>query len=205
MTTLFDIFRQADHGLLRALNGLHTPWLDPVMVFSSQAKAWLSGYLVLAVVLAYHFRRRAWALLPIIGASVGLADSISARLFKPFFHRLRPSHTPDLAPLLYLPDEPGGQLGFLSSHAANVTALATLLCLVLAPRYRVAKGCAVGWAALVCLSRVYLGVHYPSDVLGGAALGVVLGCLGAWVYGRVVRRFAPPVMPPPARQPVSVP
>jgi len=198
LTTLFDILRQADHGLLRALNGRHTPWLDPIMVFASQAKSWLSGYLLLLVVLAYLFRRRAWALLPIIGASVGLADLISARLFKPFFHRLRPSHTLDLGPLLHLPDGPGGQLGFLSSHAANVAALATLLCLLLPPRYRAAKGCAVAWATLVCVSRVYLGVHYPTDVLGGALLGVALGFGGAAVYGQVVRRLAGPVPGPAA-------
>ncbi|GAB2798077.1 undecaprenyl-diphosphatase [Hymenobacter luteus] len=196
LTTLFDILRQADHGLLLALNGLHTPWLDSVMVFASQAKSWLSGYLLLIVGLAYLFRRRAWALLPIIGASVGLADLISARLFKPFFHRLRPSHTPDLGPLLHLPDGPGGPLGFPSSHAANVTALATLLCLLLPPRYRAAKGCAVAWATLVCLSRVYLGVHYPADVLGGALLGVALGFGGAAVYGWVGRRLARPVPAP---------
>jgi undecaprenyl-diphosphatase len=188
--TLFDILRQADHGLLFALNGLHRPWLDPIMVFASQASSWLSGYLVLVVALAYLFQRRAWALLPIIGAAVGLADLISTRLFKPFFHRLRPSHTLDLGPLLHLPDGPGGQLGFLSSHAANVAALATLLCLLLPPRYRAARGCAVAWATLVCLSRVYLGVHYPADVLGGALLGVVLGFGGAAVYERVTHRLA---------------
>lgn len=192
LTTLFDLLRQADHGLLRALNGLHTPWLDPVMVFASRASSWLSGYLLLVVVLAYLFGRRAWVLLPVIGASVGLADVISARLFKPFFHRLRPSHTLDLGPLLHLPDGPGGQLGFLSSHAANVAALTTLLWLLLPPRYRAAEWCAVGWAAFVCVSRVYLGVHYPADVLGGALLGVALGTGGAAVYRRLARHLPVP-------------
>lgn len=176
-----------DRQLLLAVNRVHTPALDGVMIFASNRYAWIPAYALLITVLIDLFRRRALVLLPLVVAAVGLADSITSRLFKPFFARLRPCHDGKLAHLLHLPDGCGGQFGFLSSHAANSVALAVFLLLTLPPgRFRATKVLAFVWAILLSYSRMYLGAHYPSDVLGGAAVGALLAWGAAVLYHRLV-------------------
>jgi undecaprenyl-diphosphatase len=187
---MLEVLQNVDRHLELAINHAHTPALDAVMVFASNRYAWIPGYALLITVLIDLFRRRALLLLPLAVAAVGLADSITSRLFKPFFARLRPCHDAKLAALLHLPDGCGGQFGFLSSHAANSAALAVFLLLVLPPgRFRATKALAFVWAALLSYSRMYLGAHYPSDVLGGAAIGALLGWGAAALYHSLVVRF----------------
>lgn len=184
----FQFLIDLDRQLLLAINHAHTPALDAVMVFASDRYVWFPIYALLIAGLIYGFRRRALLLLPLLVAAVALADSITSRLFKPFFGRLRPCHDADLADLLRLPDGCGGQFGFLSSHAANSVALAVFLSLVLpAGRFRLTKALVFAWAGLLSYSRIYLGAHYPTDVLGGAAVGALL----AWGAAAVFHRLAP--------------
>ena len=182
---MFETLQAFDQRLLLALNHAHTPALDAVMVFVSNRTVWFPAYALLTGWLIWHFRRRAVLLLPLLIAAVALADSITSRLFKPFFGRLRPCHAPELAGLLHLPDGCGGQFGFLSSHTANSVALAVFLALVLpGSRFRGLKIGAALWAILLSYSRIYLGAHYPSDVLGGALVGALL----AWGAAQLFRR-----------------
>ena len=155
------------------------------MVFFTDREVWFPAYAVLVVVLIYLMERRAYLLLPLLGLSVALADSITSRLFKPFFGRLRPCHDPLLVNKLNLVDGCGGQFGFMSSHAANAFAFAIFIMLVLPPRYRVGKWLLVVWAVLVSYSRVYLAAHFPSDILAGAALGSLLAWGSATLYQRL--------------------
>jgi len=179
---------EADHRLLLAINHAHTPALDAVMTFASQIKVWFPFYGVLLAWLIYHFRHQAKLLLPLLAATVALADSITSRLFKPFVARPRPCHAADLASQLYLPDGCGGQFGFMSSHAANAMGLAVFLLLTLPTgRFRLLKSGVFLWAGLVSYSRVYLAAHYPADVLGGWLAGATLGAGAAWAF----RRWAP--------------
>ncbi|RSK33147.1 phosphatase PAP2 family protein [Hymenobacter metallilatus] len=178
-----------DRWLLVAANAHRTPRLDAWMVFFTERFVWFPAYLVLLVVLAYLYGRRARLLLPLLGLSVALADLISSRFFKPYFARLRPCHDPDLSATLNLVNGCGGQFGFISSHAANAFALAVFVALVLPRRYRVAKWLLFGWAVLVSYSRIYLAAHYPSDVLAGALLGSGLAWLCAWAYERMAARW----------------
>ena len=134
--------------------------------------------------------------MPLIILAVALADSITSRLFKPFFARLRPCHDTQLVRLLHLPDGCGGQFGFLSSHAANSVALAVFLSLVLpTKRFRVLKWLVLLWAALLSYSRIYLGAHYPADVLGGAAVGALLGWAAATLFKRLNSRQSDGALP----------
>ena len=180
-----------DRWLLLAANRHHTPRLDAWMVFFTERLVWFPAYFVLLVVLAYLYGRRARLLLPLLGLSVALADGVSSRVFKPYFARLRPCHNPELSATLNLANGCGGQFGFLSSHAANAFSLAVFVALVLPARYRVAKGLLFVWAALVSYSRIYLGAHYPSDVLAGALLGSGLAWACAAAYRRLAARWWP--------------
>lgn len=195
---MLEALRTLDRQLLLAVNHAHAPALDAVMVFASKRLVWVPAYVLLAAWLAYAFRRRAALLLPLLGAAVALADSVTSRVFKPYFARRRPCHDDAVAPLLHLPWGCGGQFGFLSSHAANSAALAVFLLLALpAGRYRALKAGAFAWAGLLSYSRVYLGAHYPTDVLGGAAVGALLGAGAAGLY----RRWAPRLRTHPAPTP----
>ncbi len=132
------------------------------------------------VVYRLFARQRRWAysavLLLGLVLAVALCDQVSSGLIKPLVGRLRPSHEPALAGLLHLVDGyRGGMYGFVSSHAANAFGAVTYVALALRRRrftlVMTAMALAVGY------SRIYLGVHYPGDVLAGALLGVVMGTL----------------------------
>lgn len=179
LTFLTDL----DHQLLLAINHARTPALDRVMTFASQIKVWFPFYAVLLGWLGYHFRRRAARLVPLLAATVALADSITSRIFKPWAARPRPCHAADLAAQLYLPDGCGGAFGFMSSHAANAMGLAVFLLLTLPTgRFRALKAGVFLWALVISYSRVYLAAHYPLDVLGGWLVGAALGGAAGWAF-----------------------
>ncbi|MBF9238902.1 phosphatase PAP2 family protein [Hymenobacter sp. BT683] len=189
---MLEFIKALDIQLLLAVNRAQNPFLDAVMGFASERTAWIPAYALLIGFLIYLFRRQALLLLPLVIGAVGLADIITSRLFKPFFARLRPCHDPQLNGLLHLPNGCGGQFGFLSSHAANSFALAVFLAVVLAPgRFRALKIAAFLWALLMSYSRMYLGAHYPTDVLGGAALGSLLGWGAATAFRHLAARGRP--------------
>ena len=188
---MFDTIKELDQQMLLAINHAHTPALDALMVFASNRLVWFPAYALLLGWLIYTFRHRAWLLLPLLLGTVGLADSITSRLFKPFFARPRPCHNGHLVGLLHLPDGCGGMFGFLSSHAANSVALTVFLALVLpAGRFRALKWGVAAWALLLSYSRVYLAAHYPTDVLGGALIGALLAWLAATLFQVSGRRTA---------------
>ncbi|WP_051718563.1 phosphatase PAP2 family protein [Hymenobacter sp. IS2118] len=189
---MLEFIKDLDTQLLLAVNRAQSPFLDEVMVFVSERTTWIPAYVLLIGFLIYEFRRRAVLLLPLVIAGVGLADIITSRLFKPYFARLRPCHDAEVSGLLHLPNGCGGQFGFLSSHASNSFALAVFLAVALAPeRFRALKISAFLWAILMSYSRVYLGAHYPGDVLGGAAAGGLLGWAAAAAYRHLAARHAP--------------
>ncbi|WP_242582481.1 phosphatase PAP2 family protein [Hymenobacter telluris] len=182
---MIEALKSLDNWLLLAANRHHAPWLDELMVFFTERFVWFPAYFVLLVVLAYLVGRRAWVLLPLLGATVALADIISSRLFKPYFARLRPCHDPTLSATLNMVNGCGGQFGFMSSHAANAFALTVFMALVLPRRYRVAQWLLLVWAIIVSYSRIYLAAHFPSDVLAGALLGSLL----AWGFATLYKRL----------------
>lgn len=166
-----------DHELFLFLNGLHVGWLDPVMTFISSEMGWIPFYVILLYLV---FKKLGWKglLFVVIGVVVLItcSDQLSSHVFKPVFQRLRPCHDPLIQDLVHLPNgHCGGQYGFISSHACNTFALASFITLIMKRFYKKIGLLMFIWAALVSYSRIYMGVHFPGDVLCGAAVGMILG------------------------------
>lgn len=189
---MFDQLIHIDKQLLLAINGTYAPWADALMWQVSQAVTWLPLYALLIVCLAVMFRGE-WLKLAIallmVAIAVGGADLICAWLIKPLVARPRPTHDAEIGTLIHLVNGyRGGAYGFCSNHAANTMACAGLFSAIMKhgkPRW--IHLCItlpmLLWVAINCYSRMYLGVHYPLDILGG----LVVGALIAWLVWRLGR------------------
>jgi undecaprenyl-diphosphatase len=179
---MLDYLKQLDVLLLVFINSLHTPFIDKGMLFITGRNTWIPLYAVIIMFLFFKRKKEFPIVLLFIIGSVVCADLFASSLMKPLFHRLRPCHNQEISSLLYLiKDNCGGKYGFVSSHAANTFALATFLFLFLGKEYRWIKLFFV-WAAIVSLSRVYLGVHYPADITVGGLSGILIALLFYYFY-----------------------
>ena len=163
-----------DQQLFLYLNSLNSPFWDEVMYAISGVIIWVPLYLAILTYLGFKYKRKFWVVLFFIILGVTLADQISVKLFKYTFERLRPCHEPALEGLVHIVrGKCGGQYGFVSSHAANCFYAAIMSGLLVRKRwFSISMIC---WAAVIGYSRIYLGVHYPGDVICGSALGILIG------------------------------
>lgn len=171
---MLETLKQIDTSLFLFFNGIHSPFWDTVMWHISGKWEWIPLYAFLLYLIIKKYKMKAvWVVLAIV-LVITLADQISVKLFKFQFERLRPCHNPEIQHLVHIVNNKcGGKFGFVSSHATNSFALAMFLSSLFRKRV---FGCLIFfWAAVVSYSRIYLGVHYPGDILGGALLGILIG------------------------------
>jgi undecaprenyl-diphosphatase len=180
MLFVLDVF---DRDLFVLINQRWAmPGLDPMMIFLSSKWAFLPLYLVFLGLFVKQFGKRFWVPALLTIASFGLADSISSKICKPMFARVRPAWETSLNPRL--PDgPPGSKFGFVSSHSANSFAVfsTAMMLLGLGRKWRLSL---MYLAAAIAYSRVYLGVHYVGDVFFGAMLGLGIAHGLMWMYRR---------------------
>lgn len=163
--------------ILLWINQHHNAFLDAFMYMISNTGAWLP---VIAVLIYYIFAKKPWQeallLLLTIGLCVALGDQLSSGFAKPFFHRFRPTHAPEYKELIHtVYNYVGYPYGFFSGHACNFFGAATVLSLAIRRWEHTLS--LFGIATLVAYSRMYLGVHFLSDILVGMGVGIALGFL----------------------------
>lgn len=181
-----------DHSLFIFLNRHQTPFWDTVMFWISDKYVWFPFYLLLIIYIIYKFKKKSWILVPCIGLSVAATDFISSAIFKPWIGRLRPCHDASLADVITIVNNHcGGTFGFMSSHAANSFVLAMILTITLDKSHRIFKIFTFLWALTISYSRVYLGVHFPGDILAGALLGMLSGYVFGKLYQVLVVKYFP--------------
>jgi len=172
---MLKLVTQWDKDLFLYLNNLHSAFWDNLMWEVSGKILWIPLYLVITCLIIRKYRWKSFYTIASVIILIVLSDQISVHFFKDVFQRLRPCHNPEIADIVHLvKDKCGGQFGFISSHATNTFALGTITASFLKNRYYTIF--IFIWASLVSYSRIYLGVHYPGDVLGG----ILVGCFLAW-------------------------
>ncbi|MBO4870592.1 MAG: phosphatase PAP2 family protein [Muribaculaceae bacterium] len=184
---MIEYLDSLDQQLFLQLNGLHVSYFDVFMYSLSSRLSWILILLAFLFTLRNKGWRQAAVALLAVALTVLIADQLSSGLIKHAVERLRPSHNPALASAIHVVGNGGGQYGFVSSHAANSFGVALIVGLIM--RSRPALVSLVIWAILQCYSRIYIGVHYPGDILGGVVVGLLSGWLGFVLWNWAQRRY----------------
>ena len=176
-----DALQQFDAGIFSAINGWHAAYFDSFMWLVTKIATWIPMILMLLYLLYFKKGwRKTVAVVLAIALVILIADQVSASIIKPLVERARPSHNESLQSTIHIVNGyRGGPFGFVSSHAANCFGIALLLAMIF--KNRLFTWTMVVWATLMCYSRIYLGVHYPGDIVCGA----LQGFLAAWLVYRI--------------------
>jgi undecaprenyl-diphosphatase len=169
----YGMIERLDQQFFLFLNSYNSPFWDQVMSAISGTVIWIPLYLAILIYLGIKLKRKFIILILFIIVAVTLSDQISV-LIKNGVQRFRPCHEPALEGLVHLvKGYCGGLYGFVSSHASNSFMVAILCLLLIRKRWFTCS--MIFWAMLIGYSRIYLGVHYPGDVICGSLLGIIVG------------------------------
>ena len=187
---LFDWVREADYSLLSTINFPASDAYSYFWVTYTDKFTWMPMAIVAVWCLLRHNTWRG-ALLMVLSVAMLflLSDFVIASTLKPWIARLRPSHDPAIMDMLtYVNGYRGGNYGFPSNHASNGFAVAMFLALLY--RKPCITACTVLWACGSCYSRMFLGVHFPTDILVGALLGCLIAVIVYRIYNYMYARMA---------------
>lgn len=175
-----------DEFIFKIINqDLHNQVLDFIMPYWRDKTFWIPFYVALAVFLVYRFRVKGLYMILAIGLTAGIADTVSSHVIKKTVKRIRPCNQEQLKGEVELLVRCGTGYSFTSSHATNHFAIATFLSLTLGLLYRKIRLPLFLWAASIALGQVYVGVHFPFDILAGSLLGIFIG----WGMAKLFNRF----------------
>lgn len=188
-----DTIIQMDKQLLLAINGSDSLFVDYLAKTLTTAATWIPLYVSLFYVVVKNNDnfRRIICILACAGLCVLFAGTVDDLLVKPLVARLRPTHDFQIGMLVDTVDGyRGGKYGFFSAHAANTFSIAVFFSLLM--RSRLVTLLLVGWSLTNCWTRLYLGVHYPLDILCGLLWGGSVGTGIYFLYRYVDRRLLHP-------------
>ena len=176
--------QKIDEYLFRLINSTGWQQMDEVMMLISSKWFWIPLYIFILYTLYKTFRKDFFKILFSLGILIFLADYGSVHLFKEMFQRARPCH---LLEGIRVVDGCGGPFGFISSHASNSFAIAFFISLLLRKYWWFVN--LFSWAVLIGFSRIYLGVHYPFDILGGMFWGLFVSLLTYYIYKMKIKHL----------------
>lgn len=176
--TILNQLIQTDVDVFVYLNGLGNENWDGVWNFITHKFTWIPLY----ILLLYFIRKYSdWKTLLFYSIALALlitvVDQSTTHLFKNIFQRLRPSHNTDLSDYIRITGSKGGYYGFVSAHASNTFAIAIFLGYQLRQVFKNPITLLLIWAVFVSYSRIYVGKHYPGDLIGGAIWGMVIATI----------------------------
>ncbi len=185
---MIEFLDNIDKQWLLALNNDYSNFWDGIMVGYSEKITWIPLYLSFLYLIFKKWKHQGWWIVIALVLCVVMADQIASGILKNTVQRLRPSHDPTMEGLVELVNNyRSGRYGFVSSHAANSFGLALLTALIF--RNKIFTYGIFIWAAVNAYSRIYLGVHYPGDILGGIIVGVFSALVMYWL----LRKFRPAI------------
>ena len=187
-----DFIKYTDIQILLFINGLHTPFLDILVYWMTKFWFWIPFFVWVLYMIIKKYKSKTWVILLFCGLSILFTDRSSV-FIKNKVQRLRPSHQVAFNDYLHLHTTNngkvyrGGLYSFASSHAANSFGIAVLLIYFFAPITKHRWWIFPCWAIIFSLTRIYLGVHFPSDILAGATLGIICGLFSLLLHYLSVR------------------
>lgn len=188
--TFLEKVKSFDHNLFSKINGeWHNSFFDTFFPFTRETFFWVPFYFFLALFVIINFKKYGWLWVLFLILNVVLSDFVSSSIIKENFFRLRPCRDPAIADQLrFLVRYCPGSSGFTSSHAANHFAAAMFIFATLKHRVRIKKWWIFIfiWALIPCYAQLYVGVHFPTDIIGGILLGLILGYLMSYVFNRII-------------------
>ena len=169
------------------LNNLGSSTFDPFWILVSEKWFWIPLYIIFLYFLYKNFNKKSlFYILLFVALGITASDQI-ANIFKFGFERLRPCHDPSLEGLLR-EVKCGGKFGFYSAHSSNSFFVATYLTMLLGKKIKQLPYFLFVWAAIVAYSRVYLGMHFPGDIIIGAIMGILLALFFGTLAKKVIRK-----------------
>lgn len=182
MNEFTDCLKNADYSTFHFINQtISNAVFDFLMPVLRNANTWIPLYFLLAIYVIRRYKKEAWLYMLFVLVAFALADSCTHQMLKPIFNRSRPCYN-GLLHVRLLVDHCGGRLSFPSTHASNHMAMA--LSIILSGLFS-NKWINLGWifwAAIIGLAQVYVGLHYPADIIGG----FITGCAIAWFNYKLI-------------------
>jgi membrane-associated phospholipid phosphatase len=193
LMSLLDKIKNADYAIFSRINGeWHNTFLDTFLPFLRQSYLWIPFYFFLLIFAPLNFKKQGWYWSLFFIITAVLSDYISSTLIKGTVLRLRPCQDPALMHnIRLLTNYCPGNSAFTSSHAANHFAVAMYIFTTFKKPVSRWWALLFIWAAVISYTQVYVGVHFPGDVIGGAFAGVITGYLPAKMFNKYIDLYKP--------------